>query len=373
MALGPQTRAEFTELAGAAVAAAAFAAPAGAVVGPVQSDLGWHVVKVESIRREGGKSLAAARAEIAARLTDEKRKGALADLVARVEDALADGSNFAEAAALGKLTVSETPLITATGAARDNPSFRLPPELAPALRSGFELTADDEPVVETLADGQGYVLVAPARIVPASPAPLATIRAPRRRATGSSSRRPTGPRPRPALSPPRHLAACPWRARWPKPELHCRRSAKSARGASRCRKWAPTCRRRCRMLFTLGAGRSRLVADPQQRGFSIVKVNRIVPGNALNQPTLIGRVQNDFQQAVEDEYARQFLSAIRGSVGVQRKGRGNRAPPRSGSAARPSAPRLTRALTLPTRSPFVPAYRPRANNGVAADAHRQAA
>ena len=58
-----------------------------------------------------------------------------------------------------------------------------------------------------------------------------------------------------------------------------------------------------RMLFTLGAGKSRLVPDPQQRGFSIVKVNRIVPGNALSQPVLVARVQSEFQQAISDEYA----------------------------------------------------------------------
>ena len=53
----------------ASIANAAFSAQPGAIVGPVQSDLGWHVVKVESVRQEGGKSLAAARVEIAASLT----------------------------------------------------------------------------------------------------------------------------------------------------------------------------------------------------------------------------------------------------------------------------------------------------------------
>jgi peptidyl-prolyl cis-trans isomerase D len=264
-----QTRAEFAGVAGQAAAAAAFAAQAGAIVGPVQSDFGWHVVKIVSVRREGGKSLAAARAEIATRLTEEKRKGALADLVTRVEDAIAEGSNFTETAALGKLTVTETPLITATGAARDNPSFRLPAELAPALRSGFELTEDDEPVVEALANSQGYVLVAPARIVPAAPAPLAAIRA---------------------------QVAEDW----------INKQASDRAQAS------------VRMLFTLGQGKSRLVAEPQLRAFSVVKVNRIVPGNALTQPTLIGRVQNDFQEAVAEEYTRQFLSAVRQQIGVRR-------------------------------------------------------
>lgn len=317
VALGPQTRAEFAGLAGDAVAAAVFAASSGAIVGPVQSDLGWHVVKVESIRREGGKPLAAARAEIAAKLTEEKRKTALADLVAKVEDALADGSNFAEAAALGKLTVSETPLITATGTARGDPAFRLPPELAPALRSGFELAEDDEPVVEALANGSGYVLVAPIRIVAAAPAPLASIKAQvaedwiaqqasdRARAAASAI----------AAKASRGVAlatavAEAGRALPPVRQIGARRLDMSQMGAN-----VPAA---IRMLFTLGSGKSRLVADPQQRGFSVVKVNRIVPGNALTQPALIGRVQNEFQVALVDEYARQFLGAIRQSLGVKR-------------------------------------------------------
>jgi hypothetical protein len=73
-----------------------------------------------------------------------------------------------------------------------------------------------------------------------------------------------------------------------------------------------------RMLFTLGSGKSRMVPDPQQRGFSIVKVNRITPGNAVTQPLLIARVQGEFQRAITEEYARQFLVAVRQAVGVRR-------------------------------------------------------
>jgi peptidyl-prolyl cis-trans isomerase D len=315
--LGPQTRAEFAGLAGDAVAAAAFAAQPGAVVGPVQSDLGWHVVKIDTVRREGGKSLAAVRADIAGRLTDEKRKGALADLVARVEDALAEGSNFAEAAALGKLTVGETPPITASGAASGNPLFRLPPELAPALKTGFELTADDEPVVETLPNSSGYVLVAPARIIAAAPAPLSAIRA--RVAedwiAGQASDRAKAIAGAIALKASRGVPLAKAVAEAgkllpPVRQVGARRIEISQMGAEVP---APL-----RMLFTLGPGKSRMLADPQQRGFSIVKVNKIMPGNALSQPGLIGRVQSEFREAVGNEYASQFLTAIRQAVGARR-------------------------------------------------------
>ena len=317
ISVGPQTRGEFASLAGDAVAAAAFAAPSGGIVGPIQSDLGWHVVKVDSIRREGGKPLAAARAEIAAKLTADKRKEALTDLVAKVEDSIAGGSNYAEAASQAKLTVTETPLITASGAARDNPGFRFPAELAPALKSGFELTQDDDPVVEALANDAGYVLVAPARIVAAAPAPLATIRArvaedwvnqqasERARAVASAIAA------KAARGVP--LAQAVAEAGVPLPpvrQVGARRLELSQLGDK-----VPAA---IRMLFSLGAGKSRMVPDPQQRGFSIVKVNRIIPGNALTQPALIGRIQNEFQQPISEEYARQFLAAVREAVGVRR-------------------------------------------------------
>ncbi|HEU4705438.1 MAG TPA: hypothetical protein VFS45_07030, partial [Sphingomicrobium sp.] len=289
----------------------------GAVVGPVQSDLGWHVVKVDSIRREGGKTLAQARAEIAARLNAEKRKDALTDLVTKIEDSISDGSNFTEAVAEAKLQVTETPLVTANGTARGDPAFKFPAELAPALRSGFELAQDDEPVVESLAGAEGYVLVAPARIVPAAPAPLASIRdrvaedwvnkqaSDRARAVAAGIATKAG------LGVP--LAKAVAEAGVPLPPVRpvaARRLDMAQMGANVP---APV-----RMLFNLGAGKSRLVADPQQRGFSVVKVNRIVPGNALSQPALIGRMQNEFQEAVADEYAREFLAAIRAAVEVKR-------------------------------------------------------
>lgn len=317
ISIGPQTRGEFASVAGNSVAAAAFAAPSGGIVGPLQSDLGWHVVKVDSVRREGGKPLATARSEIAAKLTADKRKEALTDLVTKVEDAIAGGSNFTEAVAQSKLPVTETPLITASGVARDNPGFRFPAELAPALKGGFEMTQDDDPVVETLANDAGYVLVAPARIVAAAPAPIASIRA---RVAEDWINQQASERARTVASviaakvarnvPMAKAVAEAGVSLPPVRPVGARRLDLSQLGNN-----VPAA---IRMLFTLGAGKSRMVPDPQQRGFSIVKVNSIVPGNAMTQPLLIGRVQSEFQQAVSEEYAREFLAAVREAVGVRR-------------------------------------------------------
>jgi peptidyl-prolyl cis-trans isomerase D len=116
--LQDQSRQAYASVAGDKTAAAVFAASAGAIIGPMQSDFGWVVVKVDAVKAGGGKTLDQARAEIAAKLTADKRKIAIEDLVDKVQTALDDGSNFSEAIAAAKLPVTTTPLITANGASR---------------------------------------------------------------------------------------------------------------------------------------------------------------------------------------------------------------------------------------------------------------
>jgi peptidyl-prolyl cis-trans isomerase D len=72
------------------------------------------------------------------------------------------------------------------------------------------------------------------------------------------------------------------------------------------------------LLFSLVQGKSRMIADQQGRGFFVVKVNKIVPGNALLQPGLISRMQNELQDQVGQDYAQQFLAAVRAEMKVQR-------------------------------------------------------
>ncbi|MCA1653143.1 MAG: SurA N-terminal domain-containing protein [Sphingomonadales bacterium] len=142
VSVGPQTRAQFGELAGDKVAAATFAptAKAGTIIGPIQSDLGWHVIRIDSIKGDAGKTLEAAKPEIATKLNEDKRKTALTDLVNRIQDAIDGGQSFAEVVGKNQLGASETPLVTAQGTSRADPAFKLPAEIAGALKSGFEMT-----------------------------------------------------------------------------------------------------------------------------------------------------------------------------------------------------------------------------------------
>ena len=315
--LTDQSRQAYASVAGDKAAAAVFAAGSGAVVGPFQSDFGWVVVKVDSVKTEGGKPLAAAKAEIAAKLTADKRKQAVEDLVDKVQNAIDEGNNFGEATAAAKLPVITTPLVTAAGTSRTDPAYKLPPELLPALKTGFEIAPNDPPEIVTSPDKQSYALVSPAQVVPAAPAPFATIRdrvasdwvnaqafqRARDAATKIANRASQGvplaqavKESGVALPPTRPMAA--------------RRIQIAEAGGQVA---APM-----QMLFTLQQGKARMVADSQGRGFFVVKVNKITPGNALIQPGLISRMQNELADALSQDYAQEFVAAVRADMKVKR-------------------------------------------------------
>ena len=315
--LKDQSQQAYASVAGKDAAAAVFAAASGAVVGPIHTDFGWAVAKVDSVKTTGGKTLEQARAEISSKLTTDKRKNAIEDLVDKIQDSVDGGSNFTEAASQAKLPVTTTPLITSDGTSRSDAGFKLPPELAPALKSGFELEPNDPPDIVALPNDQGYAMVSPGEVVPAAPAPFATVRdqlvndwmnakaLDRARAVANQIESkvqrgmPLGQATKEsgtALPPVQPLAAR-------------RLQLATAQGP------IPV---PIKMLFSLGPGKSVMTADPEGHGFFIVKVTKIVPGNALTQPSLIQHMQGELQQSVSDDYARQFLAAMRQEIGTKR-------------------------------------------------------
>ena len=312
-----QTRQAYASAAGDKVAAAVFSASSGAVVGPIQSDFGWVVVKVDSVKTVGGKSLAEATPEIAAKLNADKHKNAIEDIVDKLQDALDNGSNFTEAAAAAKLPVTTTPLVFANGTSKADPNFKLDPKLAPAIKTGFEIAPNDPPEVVSLGGDRGYVMVSPAQVVAAAPAPLASIRdqvaadwlndqalkRARAAATAIAARANQGASLADAikqsgtsLPPVRPIAA---------------RRIQLAQAQGQV---PPP----LRLLFTLVQGKSQVAAEPTGHGFYVVKVTKIVPGNAMLQPSLIGQMQSELQRSVAEDYAREFLAAVRADVKAKR-------------------------------------------------------
>ena len=317
VSLGSQTRAQFAGVANDAVADAAFAAAKGAIVGPIKSDLGWHVIKIEDVRGASGRTLAQARDEIAGLLTAAKHKDALTDLVTRVEDQIMDGASFNEVVAGAKIPVTTTPAINAAGLARSDPGYKLPAELAPAVKTGFAMGEDEDAEIVTLPENAGFVVVAVDRVIESAPAPLAEIK---NRVRADWIQRKANDRARAVAA---DIATKVERgteidkamdeAGVPLPPAQPISARRLQIGQANADAAVPL-----RMLFTLTQGKSRLVADPKGRGFMIIKTNKIVPGNAMNSPLLIAQTQAEFQQSASNELGQQMLIAMKLDQGVKR-------------------------------------------------------
>ena len=316
VAIGAQSREQFTDLSSAAVAQAVFAAAEGATVGPVQSPLGWHLVRVDGIRREGGTPLAAVRDEIATQLTQQKRQEALSELATRIEDGLADGATIEEIARREKLQVQETPPITATGVQFDNPQWRAP-QLAPLLKTAFEMAPDEDPVVETLANGESYAILAVANMLPAAPPPLAQIKdrvkadlvskraLDRARAVASSivAKINAGVAPAQAFE----------QAQVDLPAVE----TVSARRLDIARPDQPV-PPPLAMLFSLPRGKARILAAQNGQGWFVVHHAETTPGDAASSPGLIEATRGQFERILGEEYAAQFTRAVEAQMDIER-------------------------------------------------------
>lgn len=316
-AIGAQTKAQLTELASAAVADAAFKAAQGATTPPLQSPLGWHIVRVDAITRSGGKPLAAVTDEIRGQIETQKTEEQLAAKVGRIEDAIADGSSFEEVARAERLTIRETPPLTAAGLRPSAPGQPVDPDVRPLLQPAFEMEQDDDPEVQTITQGERFALFQVGRIIPAAPPPLAQIR---ERVTADLARSRAMERARAVATAivtkinagtPAAKALAEAGVQMPAPQrVDFRRIQLSQPNAQIP---APV-----RLLFNLPARKARILQAPAGEGWFVVYHEASEAGNVASAPGLIEATRGQFRGVVGEEYAEQFVKAVAKTVTVKR-------------------------------------------------------
>jgi peptidyl-prolyl cis-trans isomerase D len=317
IALGINTREAFAAKSSAAVAAAAWGAAKGATVGPIRSPFGWHVVRVDDIIVSAARPLEAVRGELAEQIRQRKAVNAVGDLAARMENAIGDGSSFDEIVAAQKLQVRETPPVTAAGASPGTAGWQAPPELQPLLEGAFAMEPGEDPAVETIEENQRFAIVAIARAVPAAAPPLAEIRD---RVKADLLARRASERARAiaaaivakinAGTPPAQAFA---QAQVRLPALQTLTATRRDIARQNAQVPPPMA-----MMFSLPRGKARLLPAPDGRGWFVVYLERVVPGDARGEPGLITAVRGQFAQIIGDEYAQQFTAAIRAGQTVKR-------------------------------------------------------
>ncbi len=317
IALGANSREEYAAKSSPAVAAAVFGAAEGATVGPVRGPFGWHVVKVEDIAVSTTKPLDSVRGELAAQIQKSKTANALNDLAGRIENSISDGSTFDEIVAAQKLAVTETAPVTATGAAPGTPGWQAPAELQPLLEGAFAIEPGEDPAVEAIQENQRYALIAVTRAIPAAVPPLASIRdrvkadlvvrraSERARAVASAivARINAGTPPAKAFA----------QAQVKLPPVQTLTATRREIARADAEVPPPLA-----MMFSLPRGKARLLPAPDGRGWFVVYLDKIVPGDAGKEPGLTQAVRNQFGAIIGEEYARQFTAAIRDDLEIER-------------------------------------------------------
>ena len=315
--LGPLSKAELTEQSSAAVANAVFAASQGSIANPVRSALGWHVVRVDNIDSIPARTLADVRGELAEAIRAEKRRAAIADLSARVEEEIDDGMALADMAEqLGRDVQVSQPL-TADGRVYGAPAQAAPQELAAALSTAFQMQ-EGEPQLAEVVPGQLFLIFEVGEITESAPAPLAEIRdqieARWRMEQGAKGARAAADRILARLAKGETLAAAisAEDASLPAPDsidLNRQQLAQQMRGQVP----APLA-----LMFSMAQGTSKKLEGPNDTAWFVIDLERVSVEKVASGDPIIEQTRRELAQSAGDEYFAQLVTAMREEVGVER-------------------------------------------------------
>lgn len=313
LALGVINQERMAETTNADIARAAFAAPSGGIVGPVKSDFGWHVVRVDSIVPGVSRSLSQVRDEIVTTLRAERADDMLSDQIAEIEDSLADGQGFSDVVAANKLKAVQVPAATSDGQTADTGGFRLSPQAAPLVARAFETAQGDEPSVQEL-DKETFAILEVTDVIEPKPVPLAQVR--------------------PAVV-----------AEWTAAERMKRAKAMADAIVAEVKNGAtlaqalskrglppaqPFQGRRVEiaqngqvppplaLMFTMPKGSVRALVGPQNLGYFVVTTDEVAPGDPSTMPQVLQATQAEMQRNVGEELLNQFARSVELKVGVRR-------------------------------------------------------
>lgn len=157
------------------LADAAFAVPDSGISDPIETALGWHVVRVLSVEPAREATLAEHRDQIAHDLALQQATDSIVSIANQFEDELAGGATLEEAASKLDLEVTRISALDVQG--KDAEGASVPPaEAEPSLAAtAFETAEGELSSLVDAADGGYYVLRVDA-VTPAAVRPLEAVR-----------------------------------------------------------------------------------------------------------------------------------------------------------------------------------------------------
>ncbi len=313
--LGPITTEAMSAQTSQAVSQAAFAASQGSIAEPARSGLGWHVIRVDGIEKIAGKTLAQATAEITTALREEKRRSALSDLSASVEERLDSGEALGDIARELKLTIETTQPLVANGQVYGAQGQTAPEVLNPILKTAFQME-EGEPQLAEVEPGKTFLIFEVSNVTSSAAAPLKEIRDDVifawRRAQGSESARQAADRILKRVSGGSTLAAALAAEKRPLPPVDSINFSRDQLAAAG-RVPPPLA-----LMFSMAKGTTKKLAAPQDGGWFIVALDNITPGSIAAADPAFQQAKRELGQAIGREYADGLRVAMREELGVER-------------------------------------------------------
>ena len=311
-------RAAFASSASQAVAAAAFEADSGDIVGPVRGSLGWYVLRVDEVTTIRARTLAQVSDEIRATLEAEQRREALNEATEQLEEDFARGRSLREAAEQLGVDIRTTRPLLATGQVY-GAQEQGPEELARVLSYAFELGEEEAQLAEG-TQAETYVIFDVAGITRSATAPLAEIRdgvvTQWRRDRGMAGAAAAARRVVQRVEGGATLAAA-VRAEQaelpPVTPLNIGREALREQGGLN---------RGTLLFFSMAEGTVKPVAIDEANRWLVVQLDEIETPDIARDDPVVARTAAELSGTLGEEYIMQFVSAAEDSVGIERNADG---------------------------------------------------
>ena len=315
--LANQTRDALARQTAKPVADAAFAAASGTLAAPAKSTIGWHVIKVDAVNRNPGKTLDQARPELVTMLTLEKRRAALSDLAAQVEQEVDGGTGLADIAKTLGLTVASTQPLLADGSVFGKSAEKAPAEIAPLIQAAFAMEREGEPQLAELKAGEIFAIYDVGQLTASSPAPLDRIRDVVARDwgldQGSAKAKAAADKILAALNKGMPVAEAVKQAGValpaPQPVEMARQQLTAMKGQ------VPPA---LALLFAMAEGTNKRLEGPNKAGWFVIALKDIIPGEVKRADPIFAQASQEFRTVTGNEYAKGLNLAIRNDVGVER-------------------------------------------------------
>ena len=314
--IGSVSRAALSGQASPAVADATFASAGGKIVGPVRSPLGWHLMRVDSVETKSARTLDQVRAELTTQLTEIKRRTALSDFSAKIEEEFDGGASLTDIAKQMGLTLSETAPLTSDGKVFGSAAETAPPVLERVLQTAFAMEGQNEPQLAEIEPGKVFVIFDVNELTESAPAPLAEVKQAvmidLQLSKGVIAAKAAAQKIEAMIKKGTDLGAAMASLGMALPPVD-RVDMPRAQISSQQNVAPPLT-----LLFAMSKGTVKLLRAPRNRGWYVIELKDVIPG-AVNpaDPRLAG-LQTELDKIIGRELGEQMRAAIRAEVGVTR-------------------------------------------------------